>query len=76
MKHNKIFQDENFATIIITSSGAYYSLDTNTPLYLGGVDYNYPFLPQSTYHGCIKDLYIGILPFLLFTAFIERQISC
>ena len=43
-----------------TVSGAYYSLDTNTPLYLGGSDYNYPFLPDpQLFEGCFKDLYIN-----------------
>ena len=35
-------------------------LDTDTPLYLGGVDFPYPFLPQSQYEGKCFNLESGL----------------
>ena len=58
--HDDAAQAVGYCSGSSTASGAYYSLDTNTPLYLGGTDYDQPFLPDSQdYQGCFKDLYIN-----------------
>ena len=40
---------------LISPPDAFFTLDTNTPIYVGGVDYPYNYLPESLFEGCIRE---------------------
>eukprot|EP00116_Pleurobrachia_bachei_P008574 sb/3468836/ len=59
-------------------AGPYYYLNTNTPIYLGGVDYPYNYLPESLYEGCIREFTVDgeILDFSRLVSGVQFSEGC